>query len=163
MNSYPQIRQATNRLLNKIAGSGGHVFYVGLQKSFPPSVHDPVSLYRAVLMEAIKRLDQYCAAQRSTFMVIIDEQEDAFRREIVESSGRTMFGEDGRRALIEPPIQAESHLYQTLQCADWICGLVGRLGCYRTRPDEYKDLEWSEKYFGDRIQKASSGSGIRKQ
>lgn len=161
--TYPQLRQATNRLFNKISSSGGHVFYVGLQKRFPPGMHDPVSLYRAVLMEAIKRLDQYCMVRESIFLVVIDEQGDEFRKEIVEASGRTMFGEDGRKSLIEPPIQAESHLYQTLQCADWICGLVGRLGCHGTRPDEYPDLEWAERYFGDRIRKVAPGSGIRKQ
>jgi Protein of unknown function (DUF3800) len=161
--TYSQVRKATNRLLNKISSCGGHVFYVGLQKRFPPGMHDPISLYRAVLMEAIKRLDQYCTARESKFLVIIDQQGDEFRKEIVEASGRTMFGEDGRKSLIEPPIQAESHLYQTLQCADWICGLVGRLGCYWTCRDEYSDWEWSDRYFGDRIRKAASGSGIRKQ
>lgn len=161
--TYPQLRKATNRILNKILSSGGHAFYVGLQKRFPPGMHDPVSLYRAVLMESIKRLDQYCSARDSSFLVIIDEQEDTFRKEIVESSGRTMFGDDGRKLLIEPPIQAESHLYQTLQCADWICGLVGRLGCYMTVPKEYVDFEWADKYFGERLRKATPGSGIRKQ
>ncbi len=95
--------------------------------------------------------------------LLLDEQEDEFRQEIVEASARTMFGEDGRKTLIEPPIQAESHMYQTLQCADWICGLVGRLGCHLARPDEFSDFEWAEKYFGDRIRKISPGSGIRRQ
>lgn len=163
MQSYPHLRQATNRILNKIPSLGGHAVYVGLQKTFPPHMHDPVSLYRAVLMETIKRLNQECVAKKANFLVILDEQEDKFRHEIVEASGRTMFGDEGRKALIEPPIQAESHLYQTLQCADWICGLIGRLGCHLTRPDEYADFEWAERYFGDRIRKVSPGSGIRKQ
>ncbi len=161
--SYPELRQATNRIFNKIEKSGGHAFFVGLQKRFPPDMHDPVSLYRAVLMEAIKRLDQYCVVRDSTFLVIIDELSETFRKEIVESSGRTMFGDDGRKALIEPPIQAESHLYQTLQCADWICGITGRVGCFFTNPDEYPDFEGAEKYFGNRLRTISPGSGIRKQ
>ena len=72
-------------------------------------------------MEAIKRLNQFCGNKDSELLIILDQQDGAFRREIVESSGRTMFGTDSRRHLIEPPIQAENHLYQTLHCADWIC------------------------------------------
>jgi hypothetical protein len=69
--------------------------------------------------------------------------------------------EDPRRNIIEPPIEAESHLYQTLQCADWICGLIGRLIRYEIEStDKY---EIFEKYFKNRLEKISIRSSIRKK
>jgi hypothetical protein len=68
------------------------------------------------------------------------------------------------RTLIEPPIQAESHLFQTIQCADWICGLIGRLTALLVAPDEYQELEPFDKYFSDRIAKVTMpGSGLEHQ
>jgi hypothetical protein len=58
-----------------------------------------------------------------------------------------MSGHARRARTIEPPIQAESHPFQTLQCADWICGLVGRAGCYIVAPAEYEDLMWVSNIF----------------
>ncbi|AIR89051.1 hypothetical protein LK03_07105 [Pseudomonas cremoricolorata] len=68
------------------------------------------------------------------------------------------------RTLIEPPIQAESHLFQTIQCADWICGLIGRLTALSLAPDEYSELEPFDKYFSARIIKVTlPGSGMDHQ
>jgi hypothetical protein len=159
--NYWQLRAATNRLLNHITSIGGYLFYVGLEKSRPSQKHTAKGLYRAVLMEAIKRLDDFCNDRNSKFLMVLDQQEDQFRTGIVESSGRTMFGTDSRRNLIEPPIQAESHLYQTLQCADWICGLVGRYTCYCADPNQYQELEWADRYFSARLRRASIKSSIR--
>ncbi len=164
---YRQLRVATNRLLNQIEKCGGYVFYVGLEKAPPHGGHRSDDLYRAVLREAIKRLDESCEGRHDHFMVVLDEQKDdsgnKFRHKIVEASAQSMFGQAGRKNLIEPPFQAESHLYQTLQCADWICGLVGRLGCYQIAPTEYIDFDWAELYFGNRLRKISARSGIRKE
>lgn len=84
------------------------------------------------------------------------------RAEIVESASFEMFGDASRRCLIEPPIQAESHLYQTLQCADWICGLVGRLSNYWCDKNEYSELADFERYFATRIESSQLRSSIRK-
>jgi hypothetical protein len=161
---YAELRRATARLLNRIEKDEGMVFYVGVQKTHSPDEHDPKRLYRAVLREAIKRLNAFCARNRSVFMMILDEQGDReFRREIVAEASREMFGDARRARMIEPPIQAESHLFQTLQCADWICGLVGRAGCYLVAPTEYEDLIWVPKYFTQRLARAAPTSGIRRQ
>jgi hypothetical protein len=58
---YPELTRFANRFLNKIERCGGHVIYVGVRKTAPPHEHDPQHLYRAVLRETIKRLDQYCS------------------------------------------------------------------------------------------------------
>ncbi|MCO8310803.1 hypothetical protein [Pseudomonas mandelii] len=51
------------------------------------------------------------------------------------------------RTLIEPPIQAESHLFQT----DWICGLIERLTALVVAPEEYPEPEPFDKYFSARL------------
>ena len=161
---YPELRHATDRLLNRIRKEHGIVFYVGLEKTRSLEAHDPKSLYRAVMREAIKRLDGYCRRRRGLFMIVIDEQsEKDFRAELVSEASREMFGDARRARMIEPPIQAESHLFQTLQCADWICGLVGRVGSHLVAPAEYEDLDWVPKYFSKRLKRVARVSGIRRQ
>jgi hypothetical protein len=161
---YGELRRATDRLLNRVQKDNGMVFYVGLEKTRLPEEHNPKRLYHAVLREAIKRLDHFCRRSRSQFMIVIDEQaEPDFRAEIVSEASREMFGDARRSRMIEPPIQAESHLFQTLQCADWICGLVGRFGSYLVAPGEYEDLVWVPKYFSHRLRRVAPISGIRRQ
>ena len=158
---YEELRRATARLLNRVEKDDGMVFYVGIEKTHAPGEHNPKRLYLAVLREAIKRLDDFCDSRRSLFMMVLDEQRQ-FREGIVAEASREMFGDARRHRMIEPPIQAESHLYQTLQCADWICGLVGRAGCYLVAPAEYEELIWVPKYFAQRLARAAPISGIRR-
>lgn len=160
VNNYPELRKATGRILNKIRSDGGFIFYYGLEKYDPQKGHDPKSLYQVTLTKSLRRIDSFILGDSSTFLLLLGEHRN--RAELVEATSKTMFGEDGVKCLIEPPIQAESHLYQTLQCADWICGLVGRLGAFRVRPDEYRDFEWAEKYFGNRVDSVARSSVILK-
>jgi hypothetical protein len=158
---YGELRRMTARLLNRIGRDRGMVFYVGLQKTHTPDDHNSKGLYGAVLRESIKRLDRYCRVRRALFLMILDEQREAgFRTSIVAEASQEMFGDARRDTLIEPPIQAESHLFQTLQCADWICGLVGRYACYAVAPQDYLDLAWTAKYFGHRLADVAPISGI---
>lgn len=159
---YPELRSATFRLLNHIKSSGGMVFYVGVQKNHPPESHNPKKLYYTVLSESIKRVDQFCNKRAAHFQMILDEQEGDFREEIVAKASIQMFAES-RTIMIEPPIQAESHLFQTIQCADWLCGLIGRVGCYYVLPKEYSDLAWTNKYFTYRIKQVAPISGVRRE
>jgi len=159
---YPELRKATFRLLNRIERDAGIVFYVGIQKTHSPERNSPKEMYCAILREAIKRVDQYCATRKSSFHLMLDEQEDNLRHELVAEASRQMFGE-ARRAMIEPPIQAESHLFQTLQCADWLCGLVDRIACYKVSPGEFPELNWTDTYFATRLKKVAPTSGIRQQ
>jgi len=70
-------------------------------------------------------------------------------------------GDTPRKCLIEPPFQFESHRYQTMQAADWIAGLVGRMGAIWKSPKEYPENEIFRKYFETRLAEASLRSGIR--
>lgn len=156
---YRELRVATNRILNKIEGIGGHVFYVGVNKVGRLDGRNPKLLYMSVLREAMKRLNQYALERDTEMLIVMDEHQD--RQQILTIASQQMYGAFWRDRIIEPPFQVESHRFQTCQCADWICGLVGRFGSYWARPDEYGDLDWTEKYFGARLRRAAIASGVR--
>ena len=61
---YRELRKFTNRLFNKIEKLGGFVFYVGIRKTTAPDAHNPNRLYARVLLEAIKRIDEFCEKDR---------------------------------------------------------------------------------------------------
>jgi hypothetical protein len=160
---YPELTRFTKRFLNKIERSRGRIFYVGVHKTKTPDQHNPRKLYQAALRESIKRLNQYCeedCAETSKMLIVMDEHQD--RDALVTEASRTMFNpEHPQRHLIEPPMQVESHRYQTVQAADWICGLVGRLGAHWTDPASFGEFEWAERIFGSRIKQLQLRSGIR--
>ena len=159
---YRELRVFTNRLLNKIEKLGGFVFYVGIKKTAAPAEHDPNQLYKSVLVEAIKRIDDFCERNddpKDSFIVILDEHDQ--RSALITAAARSMYGNEPRRHLIEPPFHVESHRYQTLQAADWITGLVGRLGAIWAAPAAYPENEPFRRYFEHRVNRTSRRSGIR--
>ena len=161
---YRELREFTNRLFNKIEGLGGFVFYVGLRKTAAPAAHRPNRLYARVFLEAIKRIDEFCEEEcdpRGSFIVILDEHDQ--RSALITEAGRSMYGRNERRRhLIEPPFHVESHRYQTIQVADWIAGLVGRLGAIWADPVAYPENEVFRRYFEHRVNHVSRRSGIRR-
>ena len=160
---YAELRKFTNRLFNKIAGLGGFVFYVGIKKTATPEAHHPNQLYMQVFLEAIKRIDEFCATDCSppaNFILILDEHER--RSALITGASRSMYAKnEARRCLIEPPFHLESHRYQTLQAADWIAGLVGRLGAIWADPLAYPENEVFRRYFEHRLNEISRRSGVR--
>ncbi len=111
---YRELRQFTNRFLNKIKDCNGFVFYVGEKKDCPDN-HKSNRLYNRVLREAIKRLDQFCTKDRpSTENLLLIMDQHPQREELLTAASISMYGHDNHgRSLIEPPFQAESHRYQT--------------------------------------------------
>ncbi len=166
MTRYPELRRTTNRLLNKIERCRGFVFYVGIRKTAPPEVHNPNSLYAGVFREAIKRIDQFCAKDcqpPENFVLILDQHSQ--RRALVKQAAQSMYasGDESRRCLIEPPYHVESHRYQTLQVADWIAGLIGRLSTFQCEPTVWSENTVFRKYFGTKVKQVSRCSGIKTQ
>jgi hypothetical protein len=160
--TYPEVRRAAFRILNKIQAVGGHVFYVGLQKNRPVAEFRAQALYLTVLGEAMKRLNQYAGERDASMIIVMDEHQD--RDAILTRASQVMYGGPApRRRIIEPPFQVESERYQTCQCADWLCGLTGRVGAYHARPDEWPEMVWTQTYFQDRLDAAASRSSIRLQ
>ena len=144
------------------------MFYTGEHKTTDPDVHDSTETFKRQLLQSVRKIDRFCLQSGSTFMLMLDEQRcgNEWRETNVEVCTLAMFEDASEkcRTLIEPPIQAESHLFQTIQCADWICGLIGRLTALLVAPDEYQELEPFDKYFSDRIAKVTMpGSGLEHQ
>ncbi len=160
---YPELRRLTNRLFDKINGLGGFVFYVGVKKTLPPASHNPNRLYARVFLEAIKRIDGFCEEDCSSpdnFVLILDEHDQ--RPALLTEAGRSMYAKNERRRhLIEPPFHLESHRYQTVQAADWIAGLVGRLGAIWTDPVAYPQNAVFRRYSESRLNRVSRRSDIR--
>ena len=160
---YPELRKFTNRFLNQLKSRGGFLFYVGIEKRRQVEQHDSTTLYMRVLREAIKRLNQECEEQDTHFLLMMDEH--AQRDNILSEASRQMFTRDAQWSadrLIEPPFQLESHRYQTVQAADWICGLIGRLGQYECASEDYPEMAWVQTYFQGRIRRAARRSSLRR-
>ncbi|WP_049871109.1 DUF3800 domain-containing protein [Desulfurispirillum indicum] len=159
---YHELRAATYRLFNAVRDRGGFLIYVGIEKKRRVEGHDAKKLYHSVLREAIKRLDQEAEQREAQFMLILDQQEEnVLRGEIVETASIAMYGVEPRYRLIEPPVQVESHLYQTVQCADWLCGIFGRLIHYEFEPTVRPGYKIFLDYFNDRINQVALRSSIR--
>ncbi len=160
---YPQLRHFTHRLLNKIKAMGGHVFFTGTRKFWPVGELNSKALYHLCLRESLKRLDHFCEDEHeraARMLVILDEHED--HQHLLERAAAEMFGGDEpRRHILEPPFQAESHMYQTLQAADWIAGLVGRIGCIWASPEEFLPEYAPFRHFERHLLDTAIRSGIK--
>lgn len=66
-----------------------------------------------------------------------------------------------RRQLVEPPFQLESHRYQTAQAADWISGLMGRLGAVWKEPEAWPEYDVFRRYFEHRLTQIQVRSQVR--
>lgn len=160
---YRELRLATFRLLKKIQDLRGFVIYVGVEKRKSIATHDSKKLSLSVLREVIKRLDQEFLQRSSKFLLVLDEQEkNVMRGQTVETASIEMYGNSSRNCLIEAPMQVESHLYQTVQFADWLCGILGRLSFYECDPEGDPRNELADKYFRTRILEVATRSSIRR-
>jgi hypothetical protein len=146
---YPNIRSTIYRMMNQIYRNDGRLFFYGREKYQTATASNPSGLYTTVMGHAVRQIDKFCATQNQQFLMILDQHES--RIQLLETAAKTMFGSQPARCLIEPPFQVESHLYQTIQAADWIATLVGRLWAFRVAPAQYADWDWSERLFGGRI------------
>lgn len=153
------LTNGTNRLLNHIAKVDGRTVYVGARKMGSPEESDSKQLYRATLELLLRKLDDFAAAEGAEVLVVMDEHQD--REILLDQAARMMYADaDKLRHLLEPPYQVESHRYQTVQCADWICGLVGRFGAYRASPEEFAEFAWAETAFAPRVDRIAICAGM---
>ena len=156
---YRHIREGLSRMMNEIRKCQGKIFYYGREKYKKPEDSRSSGLYTTVMAHSIRQIDSFCCARNAQFLMILDQHSDRIR--LLESASKTMFGADNpARCLLEPPFQVESHLYQTIQAADWIAALAGRLLSYEVEKDQYADWEWAEKYFGREFRSLSTHSSL---
>ncbi len=157
---FPNVRGAANRLINKVRSCGGVIVYYGREKHLAPGKANAPGLNRTVLSQLIRNFDQYADGQNSNFLMILDEHSQ--HRDLLETAAKTMFGSEPARRLSEPPFQVESYLYQTVQAADWIAAILGRVWAYELRPKEYQDCRPAYKYFAARIDGTASNSSVKR-
>ncbi len=156
----PTIRDTFIRPVKTIVDKlDGHIFYVGSAKNHLKREVAPVILYKYTLREAIKRLDNFCMKKNANLLLCADYHSN--RKMMIETCGIEMFGISNRTSLLEPMFHADSHLYQTVQFADWIAAIIGKYETYNARPDEYTDYQKFHHYFDKRLQQASINSSIR--
>ena len=170
---YPELRQATFRLINKIKRIGGFVFCSGIEKDPPQDEHTPEALYISVLRDCIRRIDRYCHNNNASFNILldaIDSDEPGAKRKFrlagISAASSEMFGQhygSTCTTLLEPPYQLESHLYQNLQCADWFCGLLNKYLIYHLLPEQYEDYKIMDTYFGARLQGVLKAHSLRRK
>lgn len=145
-------KRLMNTLIAQIRKEGGRLFYHGLQKHQTPDDSNPDGLYSTVLSHSIRRLDLLFGRIGGNYLVILDEHQS--RLTLLESALRRMYGLNPAKRILQAPFQAESHLYPTIQAADWIASIVGPIWAHRASPHEFADQAWAERYFGNRIEAA---------
>lgn len=168
VSKYRELRRSSFRLLSHVRKIGGHIFYTGEHKPTEPSEHNSTETFKRALLQSIRKIDRFCTLNNASFIVLLDEQKagNEWRERNVEACTLAMFEDPSEkcRTLIEPPLQGESYLFQTLQCADWLCGLIGRLTTFTVAPDEFEDWQLFDMYFAARIADvALPGSGLEQK
>lgn len=157
---YAELRRFTLRFLRAFARFDAKIFYVGVEKRRDdPPTDNPDGLYQFVLREAIKRVNQEAEARESKFLMVLDEH--ASRERVLTTAGISMFGTGIASHMLEPPFQVESHRFQTIQAADWVCGIIGRLAAYRADKDGFGEFAWAHEKYRHEISEAAIRSGIR--
>ena len=134
---YQELRTIINRLLNTLDRLDAQIVFYGQEK--PRGTNDDTgeneySRYDHAMKQLIQRIDRTLPVDEK-HLLILDKQGPRERAEIFASSAAFMFSNENAAKLLEPPLEVESHLYQTIQCADWLCALIGRIAAYKYDPD----------------------------
>ncbi|MFT0762044.1 DUF3800 domain-containing protein [Actinomyces sp. F1_1611] len=160
---YSEVRRIVGGVLKKLDDLGAKVVFYGQQKprGGPDTIHETNAVrYNHAMRQLIQRI-HWDLPDSEKFMMILDKQGDRERLEVFAGAASFMFSHENATRLLEPPMEVESHLYQTVQGADWICGLLGRIAAYKFDPD-FDDFSWAPQYFGKRLaQVTSPNSKIR--
>lgn len=157
---YPHFRSTGFRLLNYIRDCGGRVFYYGRVKIYGTTNVNSVGLYTTTLSHAIRQLENYSAANKATFVMVVDEH--STRKQLLITSLKTMYDQTdrGARHLLSPPFEVESYANQNIQAADWVAAIVGRLAAYAALPDQYADHLKFHEYFAQRLHQVATHSTV---
>ncbi|WP_267356485.1 MULTISPECIES: DUF3800 domain-containing protein [unclassified Methylobacterium] len=158
---YRAVREMGFRLLGEVKKRNGFVFYHGREKERGDDARSPVGLQTTVLSHAIRKLDRAASQAGTRFALVMDQSSS--RSELLECAQKTMFGAQPCRQLVSPPFEVESHLDQSMQAADWIATLVGRVWAWRLDPEGFAEYSDYDRYFSDRLQRAASFSSVEKR
>lgn len=156
---YPNIRATMFRILNRLKSCGGRVIYVGREKIKNQDDNlNPNGLYKTVFAETIRQIDAYADGLGQNFILVVGEH--SARKELLETAAKTMYGAQPTRRLLSPPFEVESYLNQTIQSADWVASIVGRLWNYKLDQVDFQAYAPYEKYFWDRLHAVATHSTV---
>lgn len=141
-----EILPALQRIFRKLGNLGGQIFFYGQQKPLGPvSKTKETSQDREnhCLIQAINRLGTLASDRDERLMVIMDATDTDNRTRAVATLGATIYSRHNKenRSIVEVPLQTESHLYSTVQLADWTCAILGRLTDYHFA--EQSEFSWA--------------------
>mgnify|MGYP001758748227 CR=1 FL=1 len=141
-----EIFPALSRIYRKLGELNGQIFFYGQQKPIGPvSETKETSQDREnhCLIQAINRLGKLASDKGERLMVIMDATDTDNRERAVATLAATIYSRNNKenRSVIEVPLQTESHLYNTVQMADWTCALLGRLTDYHFA--ESSEFSWA--------------------
>ncbi|MEJ6013780.1 DUF3800 domain-containing protein [Corynebacterium sp. H127] len=141
-----EILPALQRIYRKLGSFDGQIFFYGQQKPLGPvSETKETSQDREnhCLIQAINRLGTLASDRDERLMVIMDATDTDNRARAVATLGATIYSRHNKenRSIIEVPLQTESHLYSTVQMADWTCAILGRLTDYHFA--EQSEFSWA--------------------
>ncbi|AEX47976.1 hypothetical protein CDBH8_0451 [Corynebacterium diphtheriae BH8] len=137
---------ALRRIYGKLGKLEGQLFFYGQQKPVGPvsETHETSQDREShCLIQAINRLGTIAHDRNEKMLVIMDATDTDNRERAVATLGATIYTRNNstNKSIIEVPLQTESHLYNTVQLADWTCALLGRLTDYHFA--EYSDFSWA--------------------
>ncbi|WP_314940352.1 DUF3800 domain-containing protein [Corynebacterium durum] len=141
-----EIQPALQRIFRKLAELEGKLFFFGKQKPIGAVKETKLTsqaLEESCLIETINRLGRVASQAHERLLVVMDATDTDNRERAVATLGRTIYSTKNHDtdSIIEVPIQADSHLYGTIQLADWTCALLGRLSDYHFA--ESSEFGWS--------------------
>lgn len=149
---YPDLTVAIHRLLRRLHKLDGRVIYYGQLKptgSAKETGESAEDRNAHCLRQTLARLSQYAKAADSNVMVVLDSTDDKPRLKAVENMSKFIYARTSPpevKRIVEAPMQVESQLYGTIQFADWMCALIGRLSHYEFVKGS--EFDWAPSKFG---------------
>lgn len=152
VHKYREVRSMVNRVLATLDRLDAKVVFYGQEKprgTNDETLENEAARYDHAMKQLILRVNRTLPDDEN-YLLLLDKQGPKERMKIFASSAAFMFSHEEANKLLEPPVEAESHLYQTVQCADWICALIGRIAGYKYDPG-FNEHAWAVTYFGKRL------------
>lgn len=136
------------RLLSLITEVDGRIVYAGIEKTSPQHEHRARVLHNSCArrsIELVNRALRKCEGER--FMVVFDEH-SSHADKTTHIATTILRGNSNKVRLIEPPYQGDSKLYNSIQAADWVCALLGRIFSYMAEPKLWpRHRAYYERFF----------------
>ena len=139
----------------EIVGCSRGVLWAGEMRGTPIEAPETnAERYDHAMKQLIQRVN-WELPDGENLLMVLDKQCEKERVEIFAGAAAFMFSSEDATKLVETPMEVESHLYQTVQCADWICAILGRIAAYKY-DSNFAEYKWALKYFGDRLSAITS-------